>query len=342
MGINIDITMVPIPPIPPNGGLADALAQTATAVTPLRKLLPGKWVGSGFNLIFRPLVNQTDPDNPVAGAETFLELNLTHDTLEFTAIPGDIPNRGLFQRDITLHGVTYLQQISDANVKQNGKPAGIHIEPGLWIDVEATTEPQVPASVARLATIPHGTALTAVGTATTEAAQPAIPSAALDPTPFLIGNPQSLVTLFHQLMTLGDAQTQPRRSPVSDTAGLNPKIVFDPRIVLREFIKGKQFRGSTTRLQVSTASGGNPAPIPGGGVSDIGFLDGTPEPANAPKPDNDENARVAAMDATFWISTFVTGNPPKTTHLLQYEQLVLLNFNSLSWPHITVGNLLRQ
>jgi hypothetical protein len=42
-------------------------------------------------------------------------------------IPGDIPNRGLLQADINLHGLTYLQKINDANVKTNGKPSGIQI-----------------------------------------------------------------------------------------------------------------------------------------------------------------------------------------------------------------------
>src|SRR5216683_426708 len=48
---------------------------------------------------------------------------------QFVEIPDDIPNRGIFRVDITLHGLTYLQRISDVNVLQNGKPTGIHIEP---------------------------------------------------------------------------------------------------------------------------------------------------------------------------------------------------------------------
>jgi hypothetical protein len=56
------------------------------------------------------------------------------ETLEFDEIPGDIPNRGFLQTDINLHGIRYLQQIQDAHVLgPNGKRAGIHIEPGLWI-----------------------------------------------------------------------------------------------------------------------------------------------------------------------------------------------------------------
>jgi hypothetical protein len=64
------------------------------------------------------------PDHtPNPAQDRFLELNVTSDQIEFTAISGEIPNRGLLQPDINMFGLTYLQQISDANLK-----AGLHIE----------------------------------------------------------------------------------------------------------------------------------------------------------------------------------------------------------------------
>jgi hypothetical protein len=42
------------------------------------------------------------------------------------------------------------------------------------------------------------------------------------------------------------------------------------------------------------------------------------------------------VNATIWLET-IEGNP--VTHQLQYAQTVLLNFNDLSWPHITVATL---
>src|SRR5690349_21699895 len=68
--------------------------------------LPGRWSGTGFNLIARPHFGP--------GSDLFLELNLTSETLQFTTIGSPIPNRGFEQADINLRGVTYLQQISDA------------------------------------------------------------------------------------------------------------------------------------------------------------------------------------------------------------------------------------
>src|SRR5579863_8859505 len=57
------------------------------ATNPLGALadLPGTWVGKGFNQIWRPFHGPSD---------RFLELNLTEETLEFSASVGAIPNRG--------------------------------------------------------------------------------------------------------------------------------------------------------------------------------------------------------------------------------------------------------
>jgi hypothetical protein len=144
--------------------------------------LVGSWAGAGFNTIWRPT-------QPATGSDRFLEINVTAENLEFDVIPGTIPNRGLLQGDLFMTGVRYLQQISDSNVKDlaTGQNAGLHIEPGLWLSVPVTTNPNVPATVARLASIPHGTTVVAQGLASTVAGGPAVPTVSI--TPFAIGNP---------------------------------------------------------------------------------------------------------------------------------------------------------
>ncbi len=134
------------------------------AASPLGPLagLAGKWTGRGFNVIRRP--------NHTPGQDRFLELNVTSEQLEFTPISGPIPNRGLLQPDISMFGLTYLQQISDANLK-----AGLDFEPGLWVAIPKTSDPDVPPTVARLASIPHGTTILAQGTATTVGRSPEDP-----------------------------------------------------------------------------------------------------------------------------------------------------------------------
>src|SRR5579872_268838 len=85
---------------PPSAGLANNLGLIAD--------FPGRWVGRGFNLIARP-ARQGVPTNP----PFFLELNGTQETLEFTAIGGDVPNRGTIEPTALLHAVTYMQSVTD-------------------------------------------------------------------------------------------------------------------------------------------------------------------------------------------------------------------------------------
>jgi hypothetical protein len=285
-----------------------ALDSTASA-SPLGPLaaLAGKWAGQGFNVIWRP-------HHPDAAQDRFLELNVTSEQLEFAPISGTIPNRGLLQPDISMTGLTYLQQISDKNLK-----AGLHIEPGLWISVPATSDPTETATVARLASIPHGTTILAQGTASTSATGPTI--SAVNVKPFTIGDRASTFDFPEQ--TLATA-TQFRTSGAGLT-GVTQAMVDNPNTVLESAIKGQQIHETTT-LHIATGDG----PVPGGGTSNTAFLKG-----NAQGP----NAVAASVAATFWLETLQGQTAPTQ---LQYSQLVLLNFNGLSWPHVTVATLHKQ
>jgi hypothetical protein len=276
--------------------------QVASPLGPLAGLV-GKWSGHGFNVIWRP--------NHTAGQDRFLELNVTSEQLEFTAISGSIPNRGLLQPDINMFGLTYLQQISDANLK-----AGLHIEPGLWVAVPKTSNPNVVPTVARLASIPHGTVILVQGTAGTAAAAPAIPAASIKP--FSIGQPNATIDFPEQTLT---THTSFRTSGTGLT-GVTQAMVNNPNSVLHTAITGQHIT-STTTLHVTSGD----APVPGGGTANTAFLKGG---AQGP------NAVTASVSATFWLETLQGQTAPTQ---LQYSQTVLLNFNTLSWPHITIGTL---
>ena len=311
MPIELKIKLTPIPGIP----------KPFPPPSPLGLLAPlaGTWQGHGFNQIFRPFFGN--------GSDNFLELNLTNETLEFTEIPGEIPNRGSLQPDISLFGLTYLQQVADANVKgTDGKPAGIHIEPGIWVNVPPTTNPADPATVARMANIPHGTSLVAQGTAQTFPQAPVF--AVVDITPFAIGNPANKIPFTNETTLSTPSQF---RSPPGDIVGITQAMVDNPNSVLAAALVGKTIT-STTVIRISTALATPPVPTSGGGTSNIAFLDGA---AGGP------NAKAAQMDATFWISPFTEANGNHGT-LLQYSQTVLLNFKGLSWPHVSVANLIKQ
>ena len=312
MPIELTTRFVPIPGIPP---------QVSATPSPLGLLAAfvGSWKGHGFNQIFRPFHNAAD-----SGDDNFLELNLTNETLEFTEIPGEIPNRGFAQKDISLFGMTYLQQIADANVTDTaGRPAGIHIEPGIWINVPATTNPAEVASVARLANIPHGTALLAQGTPHAVGGAPTF--APIDITPFTIGQPTDTFAFVSQVLS----NASNRRSAPADIAGITQAMVNDPNSVLRKALAGKTIN-SHTRIHVTTHMTATTTPNTGSGVADIAFLNGKGSP----------NAQVVQMDSTFWVSHFTAASGPGT--LLQYSQVVVLNFNGLSWPHVSVANLIKQ
>jgi len=281
--------------------------------------LKGEWHGTGFNQIWRPLFSTPASDH-------FLELNETKEVLQFMEIPGDIPNRGFLQIDIELHGLTYLQKINDANVKQNGKLAGIHIEPGIWIRIPATTNPSDPETVTRMASIPHGTTIVAQGTASSLNG-PLPPFPTVDITPFAIGNPAAKVPFPNE-------QTLSNPSQFRTASGDIPHVVQawldNPNVVLANAIAGKKIK-SFVVLQIATSpdpSAATPPPPPptsGGGTSNIGFLQGA---AGGP------NAQDVQVNATFWIEELDNGK-----HLLQYSQTVLLNFAPLSWPHVSVATL---
>jgi hypothetical protein len=135
-------------------GVEAPAAEPADELGPLAQLVgedgKGEWVGEGFNTIWRP--------HALAGSgqDRFLELNLTSEKLIFNRIKGQIPNRGLLMPDINMFGLTYLQEIEGTDPKE-----GLHIEPGIWINVPPTTNPALPATEVRMASIPHGTTILA-------------------------------------------------------------------------------------------------------------------------------------------------------------------------------------
>lgn len=271
---------------------------------PLASLI-GKWQGQGFNAIWRP--------HDATKQDRFLELELTTETLEFKRIPGKIPNRGLLQPDIVMVGLHYLQQVMHVN------GAGLHLEPGVWAAVPKTTDPRVDPSIVRMASIPHGTTIVAQG-----AVLPAISGPPLiqpnNITPFVVGSPTRFVTFPETDLS----KPTKFRSKPADMAGVAQSMVDDPNSVLVAALAGQSVAHTDT-LKVSTASA-----IIGGGTSNTAFLEGS---SDGP------NALAAQAESTFWIETIKgTGGAPDISQL-QYTQTVLLNFNGLSWPHVTVATL---
>ncbi len=328
----------------------------------------GTFRGNGLNTIFRPqdfAVTPTPLPNPANGPnDNILEINLTEETLAFSKALGSIPNRGMVQRDAFLNGIPYLQTINDVSVPAN--PIGIHFEPGIWLSVPPTTVPEEGATIARMASIPHGTTIEAQGASLTVAGGPHVDPVNI--TPFPIGNPGHPIRFPSQ--TAADAGTFRLPQDLTDfiAAGtITQPILDNPNIILKNRADAQNIT-STTVIQIST----NPADqLFGGGTDNIAFLLGD---KNATGP----NADAIQMSATFWIETVtekitvpaytahrpvivhgatsagkpvvsfaVTSNKPAAEDTtidvsytqIQYTQTVLLNFNHLTWPHVSVATL---
>jgi hypothetical protein len=308
MELKPDFAFRPLPPI--DRPLQFILPAVDSNLGPLKQL-PGTWTGTGFNMIWRP--------NSTPNQDHFLELNLTTETLEIQEINGNIPNRGLLQPDINMFGVTYLQQIKDTNTN-----AGLHIEPGIWATVPKTQNPEEEPTVVRMASIPHGTTVLAQGAAFPVAGPPVINP--VDITPFVIGNASKKIPFPES--NLG-TPTQFRSLP-ADIAGITQAMVDNPNSVLTAAIAGQSI-SQTIALAISS----DPTrPVVGGGLANTAFLEGAPTAG--------PNALAALVTAIFWIE--IVEDPASGSQILQlqYTQTVLLNFAGLSWPHITVGTLVRS
>jgi hypothetical protein len=280
-----------------------------------------KWQGSGFNLIWRP--NFGGDFGP---QDFFLELNLTDEELTFTDITGTgIANRGLLQKSIFLGGLGYLQTIKDKFDNSDQ-----HFEPGVWANAPATANPDENPTVIRMGSIPHGTTINMQGVGFSAAA-PQFDVASI--TPFQIGSPDDGQTnLVHFPEEKNIAAPSPSRTPSNQVAGLTDQQLANPNLFLSQALAGQTILSTTVLSISSDTSAANSVPNAGGGTDNIAFLIGAGTP-----PQGGPNANAARVTATFWIER-VSENGQEFDQL-QYTQRVLLNFNGLSWPHITVATL---
>jgi hypothetical protein len=300
-----------------------AASPTATTSEQLGLLhdLPGRWEGKGFNLIARP-AKQGVAANPAF----FLELNGTHETLEFTAIGGDIPNRGDIEPTKLLHAIHYLQTVVDC---EDG--SFIHKEPGLWVHVPHTAENPSETYV-RQATIPHGDSLVAQSTFFTK-----VPSGPkIDPVnsfPFPLADLiPGLNDVTHAVITNPEYLAPYLTDPLPDDClpkGLNAAATIkDPTAVLRAQITGQNIT-ETSVIAITTSF---PSPLTSSpavqGIVNIPFVV--------------KNAYATQMDAIFWIEKVAHPRFHNRHFLqLQYVQRVILDFAGIHWPHVSVATLIK-
>jgi hypothetical protein len=290
--------------------------------------LPGTWVGTGFNLIEVPNMNQAKPGPPPPDKFKVI-LNSTSETLVFSAIDGDIINRGNAQADISFLGLHYLQQVSDVNLPVGNN--GIHLETGLFLNVVKSEDPLEGPSIARLGSIPHGDSILAQGKSFTIAGPPQFELA--DPTPFTIVDGKRVNDISANYLALLKNATPP--------PGIPKEAIMDPNLILSNAIKGQNIISTVVILLDANPIDGVsnvPASTTVGGITNIPFVN--------------VNANATTISAIFWIET-VKNEDGSTFLQLQYTQTVILDFpvfgappenpvTPLKWPHISVATLRLQ
>jgi len=256
--------------------------------------LIGTWQGSnGVNFI-------AVPDQQ--GAFSLL-VAAYKETLNVTAVPATTPNRGLqvIQQLPTLSYHTIVNAISDGSL--------MHVENGFWelIDNSAANNGF---GIFRLATIPHGNAVVAMGNATTTQGPPNIDVS-------VSGLPVGDLPVVNGYT---DTYIGPPVVP-----GFSPAF---PNTYLSNYLAKQMTNGytvtQTTTINVSTQNQG--------ALGNIAQLK--------------TNASATQFDATFWIET-LQDPQGKTFKQLQYSQRIMLQFpirsnmsgQTIIWPHFNVNTL---
>ena len=90
----------------------------------------------------------------------------------------------------------------------------------------------------------------------------------------------------------------------------------NPNLVLASAISGQTVT-KTIKIELATI----------GGINNIPFIQ--------------RNADATRMSATFWIE-FIRQRDGSLTLQLQYTQKVILSFNGIDWPHVSVATLVQQ
>jgi hypothetical protein len=259
-----------------------------------------------------------------------------------------------------------LQVISDVTVP--GSPVGIHFGPGLWMIVPVTTDPAEGTTLTRMASIPHGTTIEAQGTSSAVSGRPTIPVIGI--TPFTTRPPGTKVTFPSQTASNEQTARIPQNlAPFIAAGTITQAMLTDPATLLRNHIASQTIT-STTVITISTAPA---APLFGGGTDNIAFLLGDPAASapNAQALKMEATFWIETVEFSIQVPVFKPGQPPLTipaeagtagqpvpdflinppvpvtaprtikaaTTQIQYAQQAFLNFNGLTWPHVSVATL---
>jgi len=240
--------------------------------------------------------------------------------------------------------------------------------------IPPTTDPAEGPTLVRMASIPHGTTVVAQGKFSTAQGKPTIP--AVDITPFTTAPPNTKIPFPSQTATTNNTARIPQDLTRFIAAGtITQAMLTDPNTLLRNHIASQNII-STTTIFVSTSPA---APLFGGGTDNIAFLLGDPaaltNPAgagpNAQALQMTATFWIETVEHVIVVPVHRHGHPALTIQAetgeagqpipkflvhppieitaarritvkstqIQYSQQVFLNFNTLTWPHVSVATL---
>lgn len=324
-----------------------------------------------------PFPNPVSPIPPKFPSDNVLELNLTNEEITFTQSLSRVANRGFgSQNDIFLNGVAYMQSVSDVTNMEtggsDGYPIGIHFETGLWMNIPATDNtPVLGDSLVRMASIPHGTTINAQCLAPIGTFQGPPQISPVSVKPFGEGDIHTKIDLGS--LNVSDSTTPRIPQDLSKfiTAGtITQDVLDDPNTILRNAIEGQNIT-QTIAFTVSTTP---PPPEFGGGTANIAFLLGNPE-AGVPNSNAFQMQAtfwIETVEYSITVPVFTAGQAPmeipapaspsgqprpvflasppyeitspKTITVsstqIQYSQVVFMNFDNITWPHVSVSTLI--
>ena len=204
----------------------------------------------------------------------------------------------------------------------------MHVEPGFFLTLPATTGPAAPPTIFRQGSIPHGVNVLLQGTGVTINGPPTIPNITTRSI-----KPDGTFNSDNYLKNAGRQGVIP--------AGLDPAVATNPNLLLQTALAATAGTVLQTTI-ITLGTGGND----GQGISNIPWLQpGVPGTVGV-NPDGTKfapvnNAAAVQTNATFWIEKIRTPGGD-IVFQLQYSQVVLLNFGNVNWPHVTVATLIKQ